>query len=76
MDCVIIGNSDYNRKQMEEEVCSRLEISPSEFLEAIREYEIQGYDVKFETSLFRMIFGVTKYKVVGYRKYIPIRVRR
>lgn len=75
MDCVIIGNSDYSRKQMEEG-SSGWGVSSSEFLETIREYEIQGYDVKFETSIFRMIFGVTKYRVVGYRKYIPIRVRK
>ncbi len=75
VDCIIIGNSDYDRKELEDGRCGWGTTS-NDFLETITEYESLGFEVRFETSFFRKIFGVTKYKVVGYKMYTPIRVRR
>lgn len=75
MDYILIGNSDYNREELEQNKWGWGN-SSLDFLNEIREYESLGFEVKFETSLLRRIFGVTKYKVVGYRKYLPIKVRK
>ena len=64
---VIIGNSDYTRKQMESGKSFGAWGSTLEFLELIKMVERNGYVVKFETNLFRRIFGLGIYKVVGYK---------
>ena len=37
------------------------------FLETIKQYEQEGYTVKFETSIWRKIFGMGIYKIVAYQ---------
>ncbi len=64
---VKIGNSDYTRKQMEEEVhIFAIGTTSEHFLETIQAYERRGYIVKFETNIFRWIFGWGRYKVMAY----------
>lgn len=54
-----IGDSDYTRFS--------IGCSANEFLSAIKYYEDLGYKVKFETNLFRKIFGFGIYKVMAYK---------
>lgn len=74
MQKIVIGNSDFNRKELEDNKYGWGN-SSQEFLRTIIEYENQGFEIQFETNLIRLIFGTTKYKVVGYRKLIPIKVK-
>jgi hypothetical protein len=66
MEKIKIGNSDYKREQMEQGVYG-WGTSNSEFLQTIKQYEAEGYTVKFETNLWRRIFALGIYKVVAYR---------
>lgn len=60
----IIGYSDYNRNQMETGNTGWEIGTPShEFIITIREYELKGYIVNFETSILRKIFYMFKYKI-------------
>mgnify|MGYP001558495112 CR=1 FL=1 len=66
---IIIGDSDYSRKQIESrESDGGWGDSARDVLKTIREYENNGYEVKFETSLFRKIFCMGIYRVVAYKK--------
>ena len=69
-DKVIIGNSDYTRKEIENGAGWVIG-NPVNFLQTIRAVEREGYTVKFETSLFRKILCVSKYRVVGYKTKKP-----
>lgn len=64
---VKIGTSDYTRDQMERGVYG-WGTSSSEYIDTIKQYEKDGYVVKFETNIFRRIFGFGIYKVVAYRE--------
>ena len=66
MEKIKIGNSDYKREEIEQGICG-WGTSNSEFLLTIKEYEAEGYTVKFETNLWRRIFALGIYKVVAYR---------
>lgn len=74
MEQIIIGNSDYNRKELEDNKWGWGNTA-IEFIRTINHYEDIGYEVKFETNIFRLLFGI-KYKVVGYRKFIPIKIKK
>lgn len=66
---VIIGNCDYSREQLERNDVHELTIancSARQMLEVIKGYEAKGYIVKFETSLFRRIFCLGRYRIVAY----------
>ena len=67
MEEIVIGNSDYTRKEMENGEYSWLTIGTSakEFIDTIESYESAGYTVTFRTSFFRRIFGMGKYQVVA-----------
>ena len=68
MEKVKIGNSDYSRIQMEQGDSGwTIGCSAEYFLNTIKQYENEGYTVKFETSIWRKIFGWGIYKVVAYR---------
>ena len=75
MQQIIIGNSDYNRKELEDNKCGWGNTA-LEFIKTINYYEDNGYEVRFETNIFRILFGKTKYKIVGYRKLIPIKIKK
>jgi hypothetical protein len=66
MEKIKIGNSDYTKQQMEQGVYG-WGTSAREYIETIKQYENEGYTVKFETSIWRKIFGIGIYKVVAYR---------
>jgi hypothetical protein len=71
MKKIIIGHSDYSREEMISEKAFggfRFGVSPDTYLECIQTLENAGYFVKFETSFFRKIFGIGKYRVVAYCK--------
>jgi hypothetical protein len=61
-----IGNSDYTRSELECDVWG-WGVSSDYFLKTIQAFEDAGCIVRFETSLFRRIFGIAKYKVVAYK---------
>jgi len=68
MEKIKIGNSDYSRKQMEQgDNGWTIGCSAKYFLDTIKQYENKGYTVKFETSIWRKIFGMGIYKVMAYR---------
>jgi hypothetical protein len=62
----VIGNTDYTREQLSKGVYG-WGASSKQFLDRIVTFENEGFSVKFETSLLRKLFGVGKYRVVGYR---------
>ena len=65
---LLIGRSDYTRKQMESgDSNGGWGTTTALFLKTISLYEKDGYTVKFETNLFRKIFGVGIYKVIAYK---------
>lgn len=64
---VVIGNSDYTREEMESGIYWGLGDSAEDFLNTILAVEREGYEVRFETNIFRRIFGLGIYKVVGYK---------
>lgn len=55
-----IGNSDYNRLEIEADANSSIS---SNFLSIIMEYEAIGYTIKFEHN---SLFYLGKYKVIAY----------
>lgn len=68
MEKIKIGNSDYSRKQMEQgDIGWTIGCSSKYFLDTIKQYESEGFTVKFETSILRKIFGMGIYEVVAYR---------
>lgn len=68
MEKIEIGNSDYSREEIDKGIKGwTIGNSPDTFSNTIKEYESEGYTVKFETSFFRRIFGVSVYKVVAYK---------
>lgn len=69
MEKVTIGQSDYSREEMMDVDGSEWAIGSSfqEFLDMINYYENLGYIVKFETSIWRRIFGFGIYKIVAYK---------
>ena len=68
MEKVVIGESDYTRKQMEDGDTSwAIGSSGREYLETIKWYEEHGFRVEFETNIFRRIFAIGIYKVVAYK---------
>jgi hypothetical protein len=69
MERVIIGYSDYSRQQIEKGNIWILGDSRECILDTIAAFEHEDYNVKFETSLFRKIFCLAKYKVVAYKNY-------
>jgi hypothetical protein len=71
MDKIIIGHTDYSRRQIEAGGVVFIGTSPNKLLELIEAYESVGYEVKFETSLLRKIFGLGIYKVIA-QKQSPI----
>lgn len=68
MKKIKIGNSDYNRKQIESGVYG-WGTTNKVFLQTIKEYEDDGYIVKFETSIWRKLFCVGIYNVVAIKYY-------
>jgi len=66
MEKINIGNSDYSREEMEQGLYG-FGTSAKEFLNVIMRFEKDGYQVKFETSIWRKIFSSAIYKVVAYR---------
>lgn len=62
---IIIGNSDYSREQVEKGNIVSVGCSRSELLQVIENYERAGYEIKFETNLFRRIFGIGIYRIVA-----------
>ena len=65
---IIIGNSDYTRKEMESGTDSwTIGSSSNHFLSVIKHYEKLGFTVKFETSIWRKLFGIGIYKVIAYK---------
>ncbi len=68
MEKIIIGNSDYSRKEIEDGIKGyTIGSSSNDVLETIKYYEGKGYTVKFETSIFRKIFAIAIYKIVAYK---------
>ena len=67
MEKIEIGNSDYSREEIENGSGISIGTSPKIFYARIREFENAGYTVKFETSLWQKIFGLSKYKVNAYK---------
>lgn len=66
---IVIGNSDYSREEMESGLAEGgWGTDTDEYLRRIKYYENTGRIVKFETSLFRRLFGIGKYRVVSYQK--------
>ena len=67
MKKIKIGESDYNRNQIESGTPGAIggQICCDSMLEKIRYYENNGYTVQFQTSIFRKIFLLGKYKVVA-----------
>jgi len=64
----LIGRSDYTRKQMESgESNGGWGATTELFLNTISNYEKNGFTIKFETSLWRKIFGCGIYKVIAYK---------
>ncbi len=69
MEEIKIGNSDYSRKQMEEgDIGWSIGDSTNHFLNTIKQYEDDGYTIKFEKSIWRMIFGPAIYKVMAIKE--------
>ncbi len=65
---ITIGESDYSREQMlSGKMGWSIGNTAGEFLQTISEYEKEGYEVKFETSILRKIFCVGVYKVVAIK---------
>lgn len=66
---IFIGNSDYSRKQMENGEYDRFLVigDADSFLAEIAKYEKLGYEIKFKTSFFRKLFGITVYSVVAIK---------
>ena len=64
----VIGESDYTREEIESGKTNGSFGTPAIIFKArLAEYEKQGYTIKFETSIFRKIFAVGKYKIVAYK---------
>ena len=69
MEKIKIGNSDYTKEQMQKGVHG-WGTSDKDFLETIKQYEDDGYTVKFETSIWRKIFCVGIYSVVAIKNNV------
>lgn len=67
MNKIKIGVSDYTKEEMIYNDSWAIGCSSDYFLNIIKQYEKDGYEVKFETNLFRKIFGFGIYKVVAYK---------
>lgn len=68
MEKIEIGNSDYSREEIDNGIKGwTIGNSPDTFSNTIKEFEREGYVVKFETSLWQKIFGLSKYKVNAYK---------
>jgi hypothetical protein len=67
MEKIVIGQSDYPRKAIEENKCGWTLGSTTTFLETIKLLEENGYTIKFETSLFRRLFALGIYKIIAYK---------
>ncbi len=65
---MIIGYSDYSRDQIESNQCGWTFGSRNHLLSRILEAEASGYNVTFETSIFRRIFCTGIYKIVATEK--------
>lgn len=66
---ITIGTSDYTRSEIEDQnIGWTIGCSSYEFLEKIRNYEMAGYTVEFNTSIFRRIFALGIYKVTAEKK--------
>lgn len=66
---VVIAHSDYTRAQLEKDEVHELTVgncSARAILDVIRQHEKDGYQVKFETSIWRLLFFVPTYKIVAY----------
>lgn len=69
-----IGNSDYSREEIKRG-CEidrdggwQIGSSFEEFMDRFEEFEKLGYKIKFETSIFRKIFGMGIYKIVAVKE--------
>ena len=69
MEKIKIGNSDYTKEQMQKGVYG-LGTSDKDFLEIIKQYEDDGYTVKFETSIWKKIFCTGIYSVVAIKNNV------
>lgn len=68
MEKIEIGNSDYSREEIEKGISGwTIGHTPNYFLNTIREFESEGYTVKFETNFWQRIFGMSIYKVFAYK---------
>ena len=68
MNKVVIGNSDFSREEIENGKSYHAIGVPAQYLiETIENFENEGYEVKFETSFWRKIFGVGIFKIVAYK---------
>lgn len=62
----IIGYSDYSRTEIvNSDVMGYFSSNPSLILSAVHEFEKCGWKVRFETSMFRRLFLMAKYKIVA-----------
>lgn len=67
---IIIGYSDYSRKEMESgKAFGGVGSIVSEWIQSIKHYEENGYKVIFKTNILRKILSV-KFKVVAIKKNI------
>ena len=65
---IVIGSSDFSREDIEAGKTNHAIGVPADYLlETIKGFEDDGYEVKFETSFWRTIFGIEIFKMVAYK---------